>query len=326
MGFIKITVIDVVDILLVAFIMYYIYKLIRGTQATSILAGILVIYVSWIVARMFNMELMSSILGSVVSVGLIALIIIFQSEIRKFLQTLGNNSQQTGPLAILYRIINPTRGQRHEIINDIIEPIVRACGEMSATYTGALIVIKQDGSLDDIVATGVAIDANITPSLIKNIFFKNSPLHDGAMVIGGGRIVAAKCVLPSTKSEVPLSFGMRHRAAMGLCEESDAIVIVVSEETGAISVAQNGKIKRGLSEMELKAELLRLGRVAIEKEEKEQQIRHRLIGRLLKPKVKKDKTPAPAEPTEQSVEPTKQSTEPVESAAPAAQTQEEKDK
>lgn len=254
------TIIDVVDILMVAIIMYYIYKLIRGTQATSILAGILVIYVSWIVTRAFNMELMSGILGSVVSVGLIALIIIFQSEIRKFLQTLGANSQQSGPLSIFYKLINPSKG-KHENIDNVIDPIVSACGDMSATLTGALIVIKQDGSLDDVVATGVVIDANIDPSLIRNIFFKNSPLHDGAMVVGGGRIVAAKCVLPSTRSEVPLSFGMRHRAAMGLCEESDAIVVVVSEETGAISVAQNGKIKRGLSETELKAELMRLARV-----------------------------------------------------------------
>lgn len=265
MGFIKMSIIDVVDILLVAIIMYYIYKLIRGTQATSILAGILVVYVSWIVARAFNMELMSGILGSVVSVGLIAMIIIFQSEIRKFLQTLGTNSQQSGPLAFFFRLLRPARGKQHEIIDSIIAPIVRACGDMSESLTGALIVIKQDGSLDDIIATGVEIDANITPSLIKNIFFKNSPLHDGAMVIGGGRIVAAKCVLPSTKSEVPLSFGMRHRAAMGICEESDAIVVVVSEETGNISVAQNGRIKRGLSETELKAELIRLGKVAKEK-------------------------------------------------------------
>ncbi|MBO5805722.1 MAG: diadenylate cyclase CdaA [Tidjanibacter sp.] len=270
MGFIKMSIIDVVDILIVALIMYYIYKLIRGTQATSILAGILVIYVAWIVARAFNMELMSGILGSVVNVGLIALIIIFQSEIRKFLQTLGTNSQQSGPLALILKLIDPSRRTKHEDISAIIDPIVRACGDMSTTYTGALIVIKQDGSLDDIIATGVTIDANIDSSLIRNIFFKNSPLHDGAMVISGGRITAAKCVLPSTKSEVPLSFGMRHRAAMGLCEESDAIVVVVSEETGAISVAQNGKIKRGLSEIELRAELMRLGRVAEEKAAKEE--------------------------------------------------------
>lgn len=262
MGFIKMSIIDVIDILLVAVIIYYIYKLIRGTQATNILAGILIIYLSWVVARGFNMELMSGILGSVVSVGLIALLIIFQAEIRKFLQTLGTNSQQSGPLALLYKVLNPSRHAKHEIIDEIIDPIVKACGEMSTTLTGALIVIKQDGSLDDIISTGVAIDANIDASLIRNIFFKNSPLHDGAMVVAGGRIAAAKCVLPSTKSHVPLSFGMRHRAAMGICEESDAIVVVVSEETGTMSVAHKGVIRRGLSEIELKAELMRLGRVA----------------------------------------------------------------
>lgn len=286
MGFIKMTLFDVVDILMVAIIMYYIYKLIRGTQATSILAGILVIYVSWIVARAFNMELMSGILGSVVSVGLIALIIIFQSEIRKFLQTLGSRSQQSGPLAALNKFINPSRG-KHENIDNVIDPIVSACGDMSATLTGALIVIKQDGSLDDVVATGVEIDANIDPSLIKNIFFKNSPLHDGAMVVGGGRIVAAKCVLPSTKSEVPLSFGMRHRAAMGLCEESDAIVVVVSEETGAISVAQNGKIKRGLSETELKAELMRLAQGSRQQAKAEGEAQTSWLTKIFKPTDKK---------------------------------------
>lgn len=280
------TLFDVVDILMVAIIMYYIYKLIRGTQATSILAGILVIYVSWIVARAFNMELMSGILGSVVSVGLIALIIIFQSEIRKFLQTLGSRSQQTGPLSVIYKLLSPAKS-KHENIDNVIDPIVSACGSMSASLTGALIVIKQDGSLDDIIATGVEIDANIDPSLIKNIFFKNSPLHDGAMVVGGGRIVAAKCVLPSTKSEVPLSFGMRHRAAMGLCEESDAIVVVVSEETGAISVAQNGKIRRGLSETELKAELMRLAQGNRQQDKNEGENQPSWLTKFFKPTDKK---------------------------------------
>ena len=288
MGFIKMSIMDVVDILLVALILYYIYKLIRGTQATNILAGVLVIYVSWIVARAFNMELMSGILGSVISVGLIALIIIFQAEIRKFLQTLGTNSQQAGPLAIVYKLLDPTKRTKHENIDSVIDPIVRACGDMSATYTGALIVIKQDGSLEDIISTGVVIDANIDSSLIRNIFFKNSPLHDGAMVIAGGRIVAAKCVLPSTKSNVPLSFGMRHRAAMGLCEESDAIVVVVSEETGAISVAQKGNIRRGLSETELKAELMRLGRVA-EQEEVADGVAAKAATSKAKKKAKKSK-------------------------------------
>lgn len=292
MGFIKMTIIDMVDILLVAVIMYYIYKLIRGTQATSILAGIFVIYVSWMLARAFNMEMMSGILGSVVSVGLIALIIIFQSEIRKFLQTLGSN-KNVGPLALIYKLLRP-RGTKHENIEGIIDPIVRACGDMSSTLTGALIVIKQDGSLEDVISTGVVIDANIDSSLIRNIFFKNSPLHDGAMVIAGGRIVAAKCVLPSTKSEVPLSFGMRHRAAMGICEESDAIVVVVSEETGAISVAQNGSIRRGLSETELKAELMKLGKVGESKENKKE------THSPLKAKAEKNKTETENAAAEQS--------------------------
>jgi uncharacterized protein (TIGR00159 family) len=270
MGFIQMSIIDVLDIVLVATILFYIYKLIRGTQATSILFGVVVIYISWIIARAFNMELMSGILGSVVSVGLIAMIIIFQTEIRKFLQTLGANSQHTGPVAYIYRLLTNQKRAEKDDIMAVIDPVVRACGSMSNSLTGALIVIRQEGSLKEIMDTGVVIDANITDSLIKNIFFKNSPLHDGAMVIAGGRIASAKCVLPSTKSEVPLSFGMRHRAAMGLCEESDAIVVVVSEETGAISVAQNGKIKRGLSETELKAELMRIGQILEEEEKKEE--------------------------------------------------------
>lgn len=264
MGFIKMSIIDVVDILLVAVFMYYIYKLIRGTNATSILTGILFIYVAWVVANALNMELVSGILGSVVSVGLIALIVIFQSEIRKFLQSIGDRGQ--GPMALIKKIINQKGGNTINM-DDIINPIAKACGDMSASKTGALIVIKQSGSLKDVVDTGVAIDATISDALIKNIFFKNSPLHDGAMVVDNGRILAAKCVLPSTRSEVPMSFGMRHRAAMGLSEESDAIVVVVSEETGAISIFRNAKMMTGLSATELKAELMRLNNEEVGTEE-----------------------------------------------------------
>lgn len=256
MGFIKMSIIDVVDILLVAVIMYYIYKLIRGTNATSILTGVLLIYVSWVLAKALNMELMSGILGSVVNIGLIALIVIFQSEIRKFLQSIGDRGQ--GPMSIIKKLLNPKLAKENTNIGEIINPIVKACGDMSMSKTGALIVIKQNGSLREVVSTGVVLDAAISDSLIKNVFFKNSPLHDGAMVIEEGRIVAAKCVLPSTRSEVPMSFGMRHRAAMGVSEESDAIVVVVSEETGAISVFHNARVKAGLSATELKAELIRL--------------------------------------------------------------------
>lgn len=289
MGFIKITLVDIIDILMVATIMYYIYKLIRGTNATSILTGIVLIYFSWVVARALNMELMSGILGDVVSVGLIALIVIFQAEIRKFLQSIGDRGQQSGPLNMLRKLLFPKQTAKHVDIEASINPIVKACGDMSATLTGALIVIKQAGSLDDVVASGVEVDAKISDSLVRNIFFKNSPLHDGAMVIENGRIRAAKCVLPSTKSEVPLSFGMRHRAAMGLCEESDAIVIVVSEETGGISVAHNGKIRRGLSAIELKAELIRLNHEHIQPTEEPQQ------EPAISEEKKQEEVPAPEE-------------------------------
>lgn len=254
---------------MVATIMYYIYKLIRGTNATSILTGIVLIYFGWVVARALNMELMSGILGDVVSVGLIALIVIFQAEIRKFLQSIGEGGHKTGPLYHIKKLLFPKQTAQHVDIESSINPIVKACGDMSATLTGALIVIKQSGSLEDVVASGVEVDACISDSLIRNIFFKNSPLHDGAMVIEDGRIRAAKCVLPSTKSEVPLSFGMRHRAAMGLSEESDAIVVVVSEETGGIAVAHNGRIRTGMSAIELKAELIRLNNEPTEAEKAE---------------------------------------------------------
>lgn len=260
MGFIKITIVDIIDIFMVAVIMAYLYRLIRGTNATSILAGIVFIYVSWVVARALNMELMSGILGDVVSVGLIALIVIFQSEIRKFLRTIGDRGQ-AGPLGALTRLLMP-RAVRNKTqgsgLAASVEPLVKACADMSNSFTGALIVIKQDGDLKEIVATGVVVDALVSDSLVKNIFFKNSPLHDGAMIVDGDRIVAAGCVLPSTKSDVPKSFGMRHRAAMGLSEESDAVIITVSEESGRISLAHLGKIRTGLSAAELKSELLKL--------------------------------------------------------------------
>ncbi|MDY3978988.1 MAG: diadenylate cyclase CdaA [Tidjanibacter sp.] len=259
MGFINITIVDVIDIVAVAVIIYYLYRLIRGTNATSILTGLVLIYIVWVVVKALNMEMMSAILGGFVSVGIIALIVIFQPEIRKFLQTIGDRGHSRNKDNFLSRIFNSKKGDDRRLsMDENVNPIVKACDDMSAGKTGALIVIRQSGSLDDIIATGVKIDGVITDSLLKNLFFKNSPLHDGAVVIDGNRIVAAKCVLPSTHSEVPLSFGMRHRAALGISEESDAIIIVVSEETGGISIAHNGKIQSGLSSTEMKAQLIGL--------------------------------------------------------------------
>ena len=256
MDFIRITFVDILDIVLVAMLMYYLYKVLRGTHAMSILSGILLLFVVYIVVRALNMELLTSLIGSLTSVGLIALVIIFQPEIRRFLQVWGNQFRDR-QRSFLGRIFD-FKGSGKVADLEYINPIVSACGDMSATKTGALIVIKTEGNLQEIIDSGVRVDAIISTPLVKNLFFKNSPLHDGAVVIADNRIVAAKCVLPSTRSEVPISFGMRHRAALGASETTDAIIVVVSEETGNISVAHNGKINVGLSSTELKAELMRL--------------------------------------------------------------------
>ena len=253
MDFIQITVIDIIDIVVVATIMYYIYKVTKGTHTPSILMGILLIYLLWVVVKALNMELLSAILGHIIGVGVIALIVVFQPEIRRFLHLIGTSSSHRN--SFLGRLFD-----LHEYQNDHLEyvsPVVKACTDMSETKTGALIVIQQKSDLSVIAETGISIDARISSSLLKNIFFKNSPLHDGAVIINDGRIVAAKCVLPSTQQEVPVSYGMRHRAALGVSDVCDALVVVVSEETGHISVARNGEMHSNLSPSQLRAELLK---------------------------------------------------------------------
>ena len=237
MGFVPFTFIDFIDIILVAAIMFWIYRATRGTNAPYIISGIIMIYLMWVVVRTLNMELLSNILGQFVSVGVIALIIVFQPEIRRFLQMIGMRQKRFNFIA---RIFN--RNDNTSVT--IIAPIVQACREMSAHKTGALIVIGRQSDLRLITEGGIAIDAKISTPLLENIFFKNAPLHDGAVVIEGDRIVAAKCILPVTQSDVPKSYGTRHRAAIGMSEISDAIILVVSEETGGISIAHGGTIQR----------------------------------------------------------------------------------
>ena len=237
MGFVPFTFIDFIDIILVAAIMFWIYRATRGTNAPYIISGIIMIYLMWVVVRTLNMELLSNILGQFVSVGVIALIIVFQPEIRRFLQMIGMRQKRFNFIA---RIFN--RNDNTSVT--IIAPIVQACREMSAHKTGALIVIGRQSDLRLITEGGIAIDAKISTPLLENIFFKNAPLHDGAVVIEGDRIVAAKCILPVTQSDVPKSYGTRHRAAIGMSEISDAIILVVSEETGGISIAHGGTIHR----------------------------------------------------------------------------------
>ena len=240
MGFVPFTFIDFIDIILVAAIMFWIYRATRGTNAPYIISGIIMIYLMWVVVRTLNMELLSNILGQFVSVGVIALIIVFQPEIRRFLQMIGMRQKRFNFIA---RIFN--RNDNTSVT--IIAPIVQACREMSAHKTGALIVIGRQSDLRLITEGGIAIDAKISTPLLENIFFKNAPLHDGAVVIEGDCIVAAKCILPVTQSDVPKSYGTRHRAAIGMSEISDAIILVVSEETGGISIAHGGTIHRDIA-------------------------------------------------------------------------------
>ena len=239
MDFIPFTFIDFIDIFFVALIMFGLYRMTRGTNAPYIVYGIIVIYIVWVVVRALNMELLSSILGQIVSVGVLAIIIVFQPELRHFLQMIGMRRKGFN---FINRIFNT-----HDITGPNLTPIISACTDMSESKTGALIVLAQESDLRDIIDGGIRLDAQLSQPLLENIFFKNAPLHDGAAVVMNNRIVAAKCILPVTQSNVPKSYGTRHRAAIGITETSDAIVVVVSEETGGISVAFGGKIERNIA-------------------------------------------------------------------------------
>lgn len=251
MDFIPFTLIDLIDIVLVATIMYWIYRVTRGTNAPYIFSGIIAIYLLWVVVRALNMELLSSMLGQVISVGVIALIILFQPELRRFLQLIGLRQKHFN---FISRIFSTTE-EEQSTVN--IEPIVTACRDMAETKTGALIVIRQESDLRLIAEGGIAIDAKTSVSLLKNIFFKNAPLHDGAVLVEGDRIVAAKCILPVTQSDVPKDYGTRHRAAIGMSEISDAIIVIVSEETGGIAIAQGGELRRNIEPVRLQQTLQR---------------------------------------------------------------------
>lgn len=239
LDFLHIGFIDVLDILLVTVIIFYIMRLLKGSQAMSIFLAIMVLYALRIVSSALNMKLTSSLLGTVMDVGLIALIVIFQPEIRRFLSTLGNTYKQAEANSrFLARIFGRnTAGESAQTINEIC----KACEEMSQEKCGALIVLQKKNPLKYFQETGDSIDAIVSKRLLMNLFFKNSPLHDGAVIISGDRVVSARCTLPITEQKVPASYGMRHKAAVGLSEITDATVIVVSEETGRISVARDGK-------------------------------------------------------------------------------------
>lgn len=248
-AFIQIRLLDVLDVLLVALLFYQLYILIRGTGAINIFLGILLIYILWWLVRIFEMELLSGILGQFISVGVLALIIVFQPEIRKFLLMLGKRSfLKRGSRDLFKGLWN--------IENDSglnIPPIVNALESFSETKTGALVVITNESELESFMETGQRIDAQISEQLLGSIFYKNSPLHDGAVIITNNRVKAARCVLPvSEVHRFPVSLGLRHRAALGVTEQSDAVALVVSEQTGKISWCKAGEIRRNIKPLQLK--------------------------------------------------------------------------
>jgi len=239
---------DIIDIVLVAIILYYLYRVMKVSRSINVFTGIIVFILVWlVVSEMLEMRLLGSIMNQLVNVGVIGLIVLFQEDIRRFLYNLGANRR-------MEKVARWFKSSSDKRDKETIMPIVLACMSMSRAKVGALIVVERGISLDDITDSGDIVDARINQRLIENIFFKNSPLHDGAMIISHKRIKAAGCILPvSHDTNIPKELGLRHRAAMGVSQSCDAIAIVVSEETGRITVAQNGNFRLRLSAEELES-------------------------------------------------------------------------
>jgi len=230
---------DIVDIILVAFLLYYIYKLIRGTVAINIFIGIVIFYLFFILFESLEMRMLTKFLGGFMSVGIIALIVVFQPEIRKFLLMIGStNFSRKGSIISKLQFLNGSIKTNNTDAN----AIVKACNKMASSKTGALIVLERNNNLDFLIETGDQMNIDLTQPILESIFFKNSPLHDGAIIVSNNTIKATRVILPvSNQNEIPSHFGLRHRAALGITEKTDALAVVVSEETGQISFINNGE-------------------------------------------------------------------------------------
>lgn len=255
-SFITVNWTDVVDVILVALLIYQLYYLVKGTVAVNILIGIILFYIIWLVVKGLNMQLFGSILGKFIDVGFIALLIVFQQELRRFLLFIGTSEIFTkgklgkGFFDFKWQVSKPTELD--------INAIIKACKNMSENKTGALIIITRNNELKFYANTGDAIDAKVSVRMIESIFYKNSPLHDGAIIISANTIVAARCVLPVTENiNFPAHLGMRHRAAVGITENTDALAIIVSEQTGEISFSQSAELKHALTPERLREILQR---------------------------------------------------------------------
>jgi diadenylate cyclase len=249
-GFLTVDWVDVLDVLLVTLLLAQVYKLIRGSMAIRVFFGFLSLYLIYLIVRAFEMELLSSILGQFMGVGVLALIILFQQEIRKFLVMLGKttNIQEGQFMKNVRSMLHYSEERKFDIT-----PIVEAVKSLSASSMGALIVISKNSELKFYAESGDRLDAVISKRLLISIFNKYSPMHDGAVIIYNDKLVAARCILPVTeRDDLPANYGLRHRAAIGMTEITDTMVIVVSEETGEISTVQNGEITQNISAQELR--------------------------------------------------------------------------
>lgn len=248
MDFLEFNLLDIIDILLVSFLLFQLYKLVRGTVAIKIFIGITAIYLLWKLVEALQMALLSEILGQFIGVGVIAVIIVFQQELRRFLLMIGNTKFLSKDGVLKFNWINDESSLEVKI-----DEIVDACDKMAQSFTGAIIVISKENNLGNYIETGEIIKAKTTSIFLQSVFFKNSPLHDGAVIITGDQVMAARCVLPVIENDsFPNNLGMRHRAAAGITESTDSIAIIVSEERGKISVAMEGKLEISLTIEQLK--------------------------------------------------------------------------
>ena len=234
----KFTVVDVIDVILVALLLYYVYKLVKGTVAINIFIGIIIIYLVWKLTEFLNMELLTGIFGGFMKVGIIALIVVFQPEIRKFLLMVGSTNFNRRR-----KFLEQFSFLKTETTNETdVDAIILACNKMSMSKTGALIVFERNNNLDFLSSSGDEMNIKVTQPIIESIFFKNSPLHDGAIIINNNIVKATRVILPvNNEKNIPQRFGLRHRAALGVTEKTDALALAVSEETGHISYFKDGE-------------------------------------------------------------------------------------
>ena len=253
MDFLEISLLDIIDIVLVTILLFYLYKLLRGTVAINIFIGIVIIYLIWKLTDLLNMTVLSNLLGKFISVGFFALIVVFQQEIRKFLLLLGStNITKNKGFSKFFKFLK----NQNETITTDINVIINSCKKMVKSKTGAIIIIERENSLGFLKNTGDKNNIELTSQILETIFFKNSPLHDGAVIIKGNSIVASRVVLPvSDTDKIPKRLGLRHRAGIGITEKTDAVAIVISEQRGKITYIKDGEFDEDISFQKLKSQI-----------------------------------------------------------------------